>query len=128
MTVLSRHACETFDLFTISASIWDKILGLSSARSCRRGEGFGHPISWLLGCFFVAARLQSSLVSYSSTPTFLYFKIYRLRMIMLGFLTLNCSFNGRFDLLDANGTLNVSATSCTGKPGLNHGIPPCWLW
>ena len=47
---------------------------------------------------------------------------------MLGFLTLDCSFNGRFDLLGAYGSPNASASNSTGKPGLNHGIPPCWLW
>ena len=117
-----------FRFLTICTSIWENILGLSSARSCRKREGFGYPGSWLLGCFSVAVRLQSLLVSFSSAPINLFLKKIQNTHTNARVLTLNCSFNGRFDLLDANGSPNASATSCTGKPGLNHGIPPCWLW
>ena len=128
---LSCHS-SMWDLrfLTVCASIWgEDPCFVFPARSWRNREGFGYSAlgylvisQWLL-VYNLAGKLQ--LVP---TLFILKIKINRLSMEMLGFLTLDCSFNGRFDLLSAYGLPNASASSSTGKPGLNHGIPPYWLW
>ena len=123
-------ACETFDFLLFVLPFGEKILVLFCQLALEENrEGFGYSAlgylvisQWLL-VYNLAGKLQ--LVP---TLFILKRKINRLSKEMLGFLTLDCSFNGRFDLLGAYGFPNASASSSTGKPSLNHGIPPCWLW
>ena len=130
MIILSRRACETFNFLPFIFPFGRKIPVLFYQLVLVKIEKVLVTrllVTWsnLSGCSFTTL-----LVSYSLYLHFLFIskKNNILSMIMLGFLTLDCSFNGRFDLLDANGTPNASASSSTGKPGLHHGTPPCWLW